>query len=196
MIHLAIAIAFGIMIAFVLIKHAKQVFQFILVVIGTLLLVYFTTPEKKDDQSTSSAAAAECDWRCQADKAEHEAKEYEASRAESDQKTDKEDAAAKVDNILDKQLLKHETMVAAIANLAFVPEKCLMDHHRFTPVELLRFAASYGHKIDDSFMEEAKAHLEAEELNFKKLPRADQLSVAEGVCAMTKLYSYKVHQRQ
>ena len=97
---------------------------------------------------------------------------------------------ARADQI-DDVLRERRAMIAAVALLTRVPDKCLVKNRVPTGVELARFIMAYGHKADDVFLAEVKQK-QRENDDMSGLPELDRTKALDFVCGMTVMYSIKV----
>lgn len=93
---------------------------------------------------------------------------------------------------LDVQLKDRGTMVAAVALLVRVPDKCIVNHKAPSGEEIARFVVSYGHKGDDSFLGDVKRKIRDNDEMAKTLDIPDKDKFWDTVCGWAMLMSMKV----
>ena len=92
---------------------------------------------------------------------------------------------------LDDQLKNRDIMIAAVALLVTVPDKCMLDHRQPSGDEIARFVVSYGHKGDDYFLGDVKRKMREND-EFAKKDFPDKAKVLELVCGWALIMSMKV----
>jgi hypothetical protein len=95
---------------------------------------------------------------------------------------------------LDDQLKNRGTMVAMVALLLHVPDKCLIDHKTPSGERIARFIMAYGHRADDALVTDvqAKIKLNDDMIVHWSLSEQEKAKFLDTACAMSIIMSSKV----